>query len=304
MRERRWSGLWIGMVLPMGALFGQVIAPALQTGDWNSFPNSPGNPSVMSRYPDSWGRTTGGRALPTEIGRPELSDAEDPWANQRALLNQATGGNRWTISADELRHPPSRKGRQLLENALKSSKANDHEKSIVLLIEALKDPGAAIYAHSLLGTEYLRTNRLSDALPELQEAARALPRSAGSRSNLGFALCLSGQLEAGRAEIEEALRLNQDLPQAHFLLGVLQLHQSQGQEGESHLRRAAASNLGSARLMLAILYFREGNDAAAEQHLLDYQTLHSSAGLQQLRAWAQHVDGNYAEIGLHLGSQD
>src|ERR1051325_514919 len=181
MRERLRRGCWIGMVLQIGTLFGQT----LQTGDWNHLPNTPGSP--ISRSTDPLGRTIGGRALPTEITHPEFSDAQDQWANQQALLNQATGGNRWTVSADELRHPPSRKGRQLLANALKFSKANDHQKSIALLTEALQDPDAAIYAHALLGTEYLRTDRLPEAISELQEAKRALPGSAGTRSNLGFA---------------------------------------------------------------------------------------------------------------------
>src|SRR5262249_5746614 len=156
------------------------------------------------------------------------------------------------------------------------------EKTIALLNEALKDPGSAIYAHALLGAEYLRVNRLNDALLQLRAARDKLPGSPGNRSNLGFALCLYGSLNEGKHELEEALRLHRNLPQAHYLLGLLKLRESEVKEGEMHLREAAQSKLASARLMLAVLYQRDGNSDAAEKELQAYRELHSDRNFEEL----------------------
>jgi tetratricopeptide (TPR) repeat protein len=188
---------------------------------------------------------------------------------------------------------------------MKSSKANDHEKSIALLNEALNDPGAAIYAHALLGAEYLRADRLHDALPQLQAARDKLPRSPGNRSNLGFALCLTGEYNAGKHELEEALRLDRQLPQAHYLLGLVKLHESEVDAGVEHLR-SAAGGMTSARLMLAVLYLRDGDGEASEKELLAYREKHPERTLDDLHGWVKAAArrDDLANIGFHLGSQD
>src|SRR5581483_7041373 len=115
--------------------------------------------------------------------------------------------------------------------------------------QALEDPSAAPYAHAILGTEYLKEGQPRAAIPELEHAAGVLPM-AGIHSNLGYALCLTGQEKRGEHEFEEALRIDGNSAQARFLMGILLLNQkSRDQEARYNLN-LAQDRVHSAHLAL------------------------------------------------------
>jgi Flp pilus assembly protein TadD len=126
------------------------------------------------------------------------------------------------VSAEELRHPLSRKGAKMLRKAQEMGQAGDHSKAIEELRRALKERSAIPYAHSLLGVEYLKTRQVPAAVQELRESVKLLPHSSGNHSNLGYALYLSGQKEEGELEVHQALLLDKNNRQAQYLLGVME----------------------------------------------------------------------------------
>jgi Flp pilus assembly protein TadD len=135
-----------------------------------------------------------------------------------------------TISAEQLRHPLSRKGASLIRQARNFAAMGRHDKAIAELQPALQEPSAIPYAHSLLGSEYLRVNQVPAALVELEQAVALLPRNAADRSNLAYALFLSGDLERGEREVRQALDIDRNNPTTRRVLNqILDARQTQGQ---------------------------------------------------------------------------
>lgn len=129
------------------------------------------------------------------------------------------------VSVEQLQHPVSRKGDGLLRQARNFADMGDHQKAIAKLQLALKERSAIPYAHSMLGTEYLKTNQVPAAIEALEQAIKLLPRDAVNHSNLGVALFLSGSAERGEQEVRKALELDhaqhQNDEKTRFVLSLI-----------------------------------------------------------------------------------
>src|SRR5579862_3150914 len=91
------------------------------------------------------------------------------------------------ISVDFLRHPVGAKVRRLILKAMAKMEAGDHEAAIGQLRETLtKYPDSAPYVHSLLGVEYVKTDRYQAATSSLEQAAVLLPHDATTHYNFGL----------------------------------------------------------------------------------------------------------------------
>jgi Flp pilus assembly protein TadD len=123
-----------------------------------------------------------------------------------------------TVSIEQLQHPVSSKGAKLLGKARNFSAMGQHDKAIAQLQIALKERSAAPYAHSMLGAEYLKMNRVPEAISELEQALTMLPRNVPDRSNLGYALFLSGDLNRAETEARRALELDRGNPKTRHVL--------------------------------------------------------------------------------------
>ena len=180
-----------------------------------------------------------------------------------------------TVSVEELRHPLSHAGAKLLQQkeAQRYGAAGQHERAIEVLQHGLEDPTAKGYVRSMLGAEYLKTGNMDAAVANLREAVELLPWSAADHSNLGYALCMSGRTEEGEGEIRQAIKLDRNAPQPHFLLGIILLNRATP-EAQDQLR-LAVNGMSGARLGLAVYHARQGQASEAEQQLEAY--------LQQVR---------------------
>jgi tetratricopeptide (TPR) repeat protein len=112
------------------------------------------------------------------------------------------------VSADILRHPIGEKTRRLLQNAIKTMNAGEHENAIRQLLAVLaKYPESAAYVFSLLGVEYLHTDRFTDALDSFEQAVALLPHDAMNRYNLAVSLLCNHDIERSEQEARRALEL-------------------------------------------------------------------------------------------------
>jgi hypothetical protein len=134
------------------------------------------------------------------------------------LPQRAAEAKAATISTDQLQHPLSPKGAKMIRKAQNFAEVGDHVKAIEELKQALTEPTAAAYAHSILGTEYLKTGQVVSAETELEQAVQMLPHDAALHSNLGYALLLKGDPERGEQEVRKALELDHNNSPAQRLL--------------------------------------------------------------------------------------
>ena len=133
---------------------------------------------------------------------------------------QASGGR---VSVDILRHPLKEKARRMLLRALEATNAGDHESAIAQLKETLdKYPDSALYVHSFLGVEYLKTDQFQDAVNSFEQAASFLPHDPITHYNFAISLACAGDYARAEEETRRSLELNPDLKEAHELLGLLE----------------------------------------------------------------------------------
>jgi len=148
--------------------------------------------------------------------------SEAPSAENRMRPEPTPGAASMTISADLLRYPISEKARRMLQRALEKIKSGNHEAAIEQLLETLaKYPGSAAYVHSLIGIEYLKTDRFTDAVGSLEQAVSLLPHDAINRYNLGLSLVCAGDYERGEQEVRRAIELDRNNPTIEALLDAL-----------------------------------------------------------------------------------
>ncbi len=127
-----------------------------------------------------------------------------------------------TVSAELLRYPISHKAMHMLQAALQTSEAGDHEDAIRQLQKTLtKWPVTGAYVYSMLGVEYLKTGQLSEAVDVLEQAVTLLPHDASNHANLGLALACKGQYELAEPELRRALELDPHDIVASQLLNAL-----------------------------------------------------------------------------------
>lgn len=135
---------------------------------------------------------------------------------------QGDQGGATAVSADSLRHPISKKARGMLQKALRAMDSGDHRAAIKQLTLTLaKYPDSTAYVHSLLGVEYMRTERYQDAMSSFEQAAALLPHDAVVRYNLGLSLVCNGIFDRGELEVRRAIQLdptNRRMQSLYFLL--------------------------------------------------------------------------------------
>ncbi len=144
------------------------------------------------------------------------------YSDPRGLQPEPAKPPAGAVSVEELQHPLSGKALKMLRRAENLSAMGLHDKAIKQLQMALKERSAVPYAHSLLGQEYLKTNQVPIAIVELEEAVKLLPHNVADHSNLGYALFLQGDLDAGEREVRQALELDrQNVKTQHVLDQIL-----------------------------------------------------------------------------------
>jgi tetratricopeptide (TPR) repeat protein len=174
-----------------------------------------------------------------------------------------------TVNVAELRHPLSSKAQKLLEKGHNLAQKDKHDEAIAIYKQALKEPSAVPYAHSLLGAEYIRQGHAKDAADELALAVTQLPVPS-NYSNLGLALLLTGDLQRSEEQTRRALNMDHNSPQTHYILGVVLMEKNSADPAALTELQAAAKVLPTARLAVALYYFRNNEMAAAQEQLQSY----------------------------------
>jgi len=162
--------------------------------------------------------------VPTDVN-PELArgGSEGQYREVNVPAKTDHRGGRETVSADSLRHPISPKAHGMLQKALRMMDSGDHQAAInQLTLTLTKYPDSAPYVDSLLGVEYMRTERYPDAMNSFERAAELLPHDAVIRYNFGLALVCNSLLDRGEVEVRRAIQLDPANPTMRSLYTFLQ----------------------------------------------------------------------------------
>ncbi len=127
------------------------------------------------------------------------------------------------VSVDLLRHPVRAKVRQQILKAMEKMESGDHEAAIGMLYETLaKYPDSAPYVYSLLGVEYVKTDRYQAGVNAMEQAVSLLPHDPMTHYNFGLALIAAGDYDRASQEVQRALELDPNNPAMRRKLDALQ----------------------------------------------------------------------------------
>jgi tetratricopeptide (TPR) repeat protein len=190
-----------------------------------------------------------------------------------------------TVSVYQLQHPLSAKAKRMFIEAQKASAAGEYLKEIQILRGALNDASAEPYARMNIGAAYVRAGRASLAVPELLEAVRLMPDDAAARTNLAYALLLTGGIDAAEQEGRRAMRIDRNNSKTRWVMGSILLAKgSSVEEGVEDLR-FASRELPKARIALAQFYERSGQKEAAVRELREFLPEASGAERVTVEQW-------------------
>jgi Tfp pilus assembly protein PilF len=122
---------------------------------------------------------------------------------------------------EAVRRNPGRAG-QLYENYGQSLAQVGQPGDLLMLLDAaLKETPGLARLHYESAMVLAGADRLVEALPHFEAAARLDPTNPANLANLGAALAQAGRQAEARAALEQALRLNPNLPGVREILGGL-----------------------------------------------------------------------------------
>ncbi len=172
------------------------------------------------------------------------------------------------------------KARKLYERGVEQSRANDTDKAVDSLKEAVALHPNFPLALNELGVQYLKLRQANKAVEVLREACKLDPETFAARLNLGIALMESKQFNEAEGHLREALKRNSNAQTAHMYLGITLLRLNKFEEAEKELLIAVQSNasqLSMANYYLGGLYWRKKDYARAVEQLEKYLLLTPNA---------------------------
>jgi Flp pilus assembly protein TadD len=201
-----------------------------------------------------------------------------------------------TVSARQLRHPPSKAAERAFAEAKRDAAAGNHGKAIEELRRAVAQSPEFGQAWTNLGVQYLLFGQTEAAIPALEEAARLMQDEALIHTNLSYAYSLAGRWDGAEAEARKAVQLDKNYARAHYVLGHLLLLRGMNlDEGVENLRMAR-EEVPKARLILVSYYLQTEQKEAAEQELRAYIAAAKGAEKAQAEWLLSGLNGNRTAV--------
>lgn len=180
--------------------------------------------------------------------------------------------------------------REALDRAMKLAKENKPAETITALQEAIKAYPEYFEAHLLLGGEYLKTERLSDAIAEFEQARKINPKDDRVYRGFGQVLMIQKKYALASQVLAEAARLNPADPGILLMRATaliehaIAINPSASKEAASERESAlgmaeksltqafelSGKKLAAVRFQMARVYERKGDRARAADELEQY----------------------------------
>lgn len=112
--------------------------------------------------------------------------------------------------------------------------------AVTIIKDVLKEAPDDAYAHYLLGIARMKCGRFFLAKEALEKANQLLPHHADNLRSLGWVKTITGEIDAGRQDLREAIQLDLMNPLAYIDLGMSYIHCFEFAEGMEWLERGRA----------------------------------------------------------------
>lgn len=210
---------------------------------------------------------------------------------------------------DTLSHDPEIERLDQIYDALDRGEAAE---ALALAQQALREsPEADPVVHLLAGRAQLELDRPHEAVALLERATGIDPEDPELRTYLAWALFRAARFDAAAEEASKALALDDHLPEAHYVQGLLHERRRTFEVADRHFRRAAAlapewftepERLGEAVFAQALASARSALDEPFRSHLDQVPVL-----VEDLPSDALVFDGDppldaEQTLGLFVGS--
>jgi len=135
-----------------------------------------------------------------------------------------------------------------------------------LMKQAPKDVLVQVNHGRLLAAQ----NRLSDAIISLQKTVKSFPDSAQAHYHLALAYWQNGSIGQANGQLQEALRVSPGLPQVLQSLTEMNLSQNHASDAQIYAQELVQKFPANVdyRLLLGVVYMRQGQARPAEEQLL------------------------------------
>jgi Tfp pilus assembly protein PilF len=154
------------------------------------------------------------------------------------------------VSLRQLQHPPAHKAVDAALAGQRFAASGKYDRAAIELRKAIRISPEFAEAHSNLAVQYIRLHQYQEAKSEIEQALAIAGPNSPDLCNMAFVRAALQQFDEGTASAREALRIDPNNVNAHYILGtLLLLHNETRAEGVEHLRRAA-EKIESARAAL------------------------------------------------------
>jgi tetratricopeptide (TPR) repeat protein len=168
------------------------------------------------------------------------------------------------------------RARELYDKALERSAAKDHKGAIEHLRRAVAEYEPFVDAYNEMGVQYMRLNRLEQAVEALKVALKIKADAFEPLLNHGIALFRLERYVEAEAHLRRTIGIKPDSAIAHYYFGRCLTSLGHFDEAEKALNEAVrlgGSDMNEAHRMLANLFLARGDDKRAIDALELYLAL-------------------------------
>jgi tetratricopeptide (TPR) repeat protein len=226
-----------------------------------------------------------------EVTLPQNSSPQTFWVNLQLRWKPTATPKPRTIDASLAGVPP--KALRHYENARAAIGKGETQAAVDALLQAVAEHSEFTAAHTELGIQLQKLDKLDKAEEQLRTALKLKPDAYEALANLGIVLSRRAKHEEAETLLLEVLNIRNDSAITYFYLGRSLLAQKKMGPAETALKNALAIGgieMSEAHRSLANLYLQTGEDAKALVELETYlQKKPGTADEAKLRQTVQQI---------------
>lgn len=191
-----------------------------------------------------------------------------------------------TTSVARLRHKPTKRALQAAVKAQRFSESHKYDRAAIEWKKAVDEDPDFSEAHTNLGAQYVRLQRLREAAEEFRKAIALDPDTARHQSNLAVALAQLNQIDEAEKWARQAVQKDGSNALGHYVLGCILTARTNTLREAIQQLTIAARELPQVHQKLAEIYLSQGKKSMATAEMNQYQEATRVASDHNTAAWS------------------